>query len=111
MPASVTHAVGERFPAPHRDALAVVLRNQPRDGRGVVEELDDDARIVERRAVIEHQRRDLAQRIVRVDRVLDRLHVDPFDFAVDALLGEDDAHFAREGAGRRGEEFHGGRRL
>src|SRR2546422_6369802 len=50
-------AVGERLPAAHRDAVAHVFRDQAADRRRVVEKLDDHARIVERRAVVEQDRK------------------------------------------------------
>src|SRR6185503_7618665 len=94
-----------------RDAIAQVFGDQLADGRLAVEELDDDARIEERGAVVEHERGDLAQRVVRVDRVLGRLHVDQLELALDLLFGEHDAHFARVRAGESGEELHEGARL
>ena len=61
----VADAVGQRFPALDRDALPAGLRNQPRYRAYRVEVFDDHARVVERRAVVEHQHRHLAERIVR----------------------------------------------
>ena len=109
--ARVEHAVGERLPTAYRDAFAFLLRDEPADRRRAVEEFDDDARVVERRAVVEDQRRDLAERVVRVDRVLDRRDVDQLELELDLLFGEEDAHLARVGAGERGEELHEGRGL
>ena len=107
----VEHAVGERLPAAHGNTVAHVFRDQAADRRRVVEKLDDDARIVERRAVVEHERGDLAERVVGIDRVVDRGNVDRLQLAFDFLLGEDDAHLARVRAGGRGEELHAGRGL
>ena len=48
---------------------------------------------------------------MRVDGVLGRVDVDQLELALDLLLGEHDAHFARIGTGERGEELHLGARL
>src|SRR6266850_2388606 len=41
----VEHAVGERFPAPRFDPLAVLRGDEPRDRRSVVQKPDDHARV------------------------------------------------------------------
>jgi hypothetical protein len=105
----VADAVGERFPLLDGDALARRLRDQPRHRAHEVDVLDDDARIVEMRAVVEDQHRQLAERVVRVQRVagcparrLDRL-------VLDLLFGEHDAHLARIRARRRSDQFQHGK--
>jgi hypothetical protein len=104
--ARVGHAVGERLPTAHRRALAVVLGNKTADRRHVIEELDDDARVVERGAVVEQQRRDLTERIVRDDGRVRGRHVDQLEITLDALLREDDPHLAPVRAGQGNEQLH-----
>src|SRR6267378_517062 len=79
----VEHAVGERFPAPHFDALAVFCGHQPRNRGSVVQKPYDHARIEQRPAVVEQQRWYLAERVE---------------------LGRFGVGFARAGVGER-EEF------
>src|SRR5712671_2259013 len=63
-----------------------------------LEAFHDLPRVVERHAAVENQRRDLAERVVRVDRVLDRLDIHRLQLALDLLFREHDAHFAGIGA-------------
>jgi len=62
-PASSTPSAAPPSGAPRR-GRARLPGSQAADRRRVVEKLDDHARIVERRAVVEHERGDLAERIV-----------------------------------------------
>src|SRR5438132_5006804 len=102
----VEHAVGERFPAPHFDALAVFCGHQPRNRRSVVQKPDDHARIEQRPAVVEQQRGYLAERVelrrfgVRFPRVID------LEVVVDFLFSQHDAHLARIRAGERADQLH-----
>src|SRR6267378_4201090 len=102
----VQHAVGERFPAPRFDALAVSCGYQPRNRRSVVQKPDDHARVEQRPAVVEHERGYLAERVelrrfgVGFPRVID------LEVVVDFLFSQHDAHLARIRACERADQFH-----
>ena len=108
-PRRVADAVGQRFPALDRDALPVGLRNEPRHRAHRVEVFDDHARVEQARAVVQHQHRHLAQRIVRVDRIVRRPTARPRQHLIfDLLFGERDAHLAHIGTRRRCDQLEHG---
>jgi len=76
------------------------------DRRDVVQEFDDDARVVQRGAVVQQQRGHFAERVVRNDRGILGRHIDQLELALDALLGEHHAHLATVGTGERDEQLH-----
>src|SRR5258708_1472246 len=102
----VEHAIGERFPAPRFDPLAVFRGDQPRDRRSVVQKPDDHARVEQGPAVVELQHGYFAERVefrrpgVGFPRVVD------LEVVVDFLFREHDAHLARIGAGERADQLH-----
>ena len=79
---------------------------QPRHRARAVEVLHDHPRIEDGRAVVGDENRHLAERVVVGDPgvgVARRVH---HELVLDALLGQNDPHLAREGAGRRSDELH-----
>src|SRR5581483_3447274 len=75
-----------------------------------VDVFDDDARVEEVRAVVEHEHRDLAERAVRVDRVVAFPWRGFDDLVIDPLLRQRDAHLAGVWTGGRGNQLQHGRR-
>ncbi|VBV86653.1 glutamate synthase domain-containing protein [Burkholderia pseudomallei] len=97
----VEHAVAERLPAPHLDALAPRRRNQLADGRKRVDVFADHARVEHGRAVLHHEARHLADRIRRMDVRVRRPDVFELQLVVDLLFSEHDPRLADERAAER----------
>ena len=101
----VEHAVGQRLPGAHLDALAPAGRDQLAHRRQRVQVLDDDARVEHRLAAFHHQAGHLAQR-VGLEHLVGGPHVFQRELEVELLLGHHDAHLAHVRAGERSDEFH-----
>jgi hypothetical protein len=106
----VADAVGQRLPFLDGDALAGGLGNEPRHRTHEVYVLDDDARVVDLRAVVEDQHWQLAERIVGVHRIA-RVPCGHLEhLAFDLFLREHDAHLAGERARPGCDQLEHGRR-
>ena len=101
----IADAVGERFPFLDGDPLPRRLGNQPRHRAHEVDVFDDDARVVQMRAVVEDQHRQLAERVPGVHRIAGRPPGRLDHLVLDLLFGERDAHLARVRTRLRGDQF------
>ena len=104
----IHQSVAERLPALDQDALTRRFWNQATHRTNQVDVLDDDARIEEIGAVLEHEHRHLAERIMIADDAVVRPRILLDQRVFDLFFGERDAHFASVRTGLRCEEFHYG---
>ena len=102
----VQKAVGQRLPTAYLDARALFFGNQPVAGARIVEVLDNHARIKNCVLVIEHQHRNLAQRVVTDDFAVRRVRRVRDELAFHAFLDQNDAHLAGIGTGDRPDQLH-----
>ena len=103
---SSSQAVGDGFPALDGDAITRRLWDQAMHRRQSVKIFNDDARIEQRRAVVHDQCGHFAERIDLAYLRIRAVRIGAFKFEFQLFLGGDNAHFSRERAGGRMEEFH-----
>src|SRR5689334_11828912 len=106
----VANTVRQGFPFLDGDPLSSRLGNEPRYRTDEIDVLDDDARIVQMRAVVENEHRQLAERVVRVNGIAGIPRRRGDDLVLDLLFRERDANLPRIGTRRGGDQFQHGRR-
>ena len=86
--------------------MAGVVRYQASDRTGEVQIFDDDARVEQRGVIVQHQHRNLAQRIEFRDTGRSVARGINYEFVINTLLRQHDANFAAVWAGRRCNQLH-----
>ena len=107
LPAIDHKAMGRKTdPAFDRSAVPATGRDEPADRRQGIEVFHDDAGIEQGTAIFGDKAGHLAQGVDFLDLAVRRPDVLDLHVEVEFLFGHDNADFAHEGAGQRGEQFH-----